>query len=338
MFDILFFNTDDEEKKIYKEAFSSRYNISCVPFSLDENVTITESMKEVKIISCFTLSKLDEKILKNFPSLKLIVLRCVGFNNVDIKYCKRKNIKVVNAFGYGNRSVAEFTFGLMLDVSRNISKSYYQLKEDKKHKQVNIGYDLFEKTIGVIGTGAIGEEIVKIANKGFNMNVLAFDLIQKKNLIDEYNVKYTTLDNLLINSDFITLHIPLTKENYHIIDENKIKLMKETAIIINTARGELIDTKALFKALNFETIAGAGLDVLECEKESTSFEFIHDMDYMEKEKIKNVLLNNEILKLNNVVITPHIAYDTKEAKKKIRRITIDNINSFFNGKIQNSVY
>lgn len=334
---IVFFDTAKDEKNFFEEACEGKYKTIFTSHSLNKEFYITDEIKNAEAISCFTVSILGKEVLEKFPNLRLIALRCVGYNNIDIEYCKKKNITIVNAKGYGNRTVAEFALGLIIDVSRNISSSYIDIQKDEENKNDYTGFELINKTLGVIGVGAIGAELVKIG-RGLGMEVLGYDLYEKDELKRDYSLEYTTLDDLLKRSDFISLHAPLTDDNFHLIDEEKISLMKETAIIVNTARGELIKTEALYKALSFNTIKGAGLDVLEYEEATSDFDMLFDMDYIDKKFVKQILLKHEISKLENVVITPHIAYDTIEAKNRIRTITMDNINSFFSGKIKNSIY
>lgn len=332
---IVFFNITEEDENYFTDKLFGKFDLLFFDKSIN-NIKFTEEILESNIISCFTISQLNKEILEKFKKLEMIILRCVGFNNIDIEYCKQKGIKVLNAKGYGNRTVAEFALGLIFDVSRNISKSFIDINKNIKEKNEYEGYELNEKTLGVIGVGAIGAELVKMAS-GLNMNILGYDLYENDELKNNYNLKYVELDELLKNSDFVSIHAPLTKENYHLINEEKFNMMKHEAFIINTSRGELIDTNALYKALYLKRIKGAALDVLECEEETNSLNFI-DMDYLDKKDIKQILLNHEITKLDNVVVTPHIAYDTKEAKERIRKITVDNINSYFAGNINNSVY
>lgn len=337
MKEIVFFNTDEADKSFFEKEFSENYNLKFFKKALGDFTGITDDIKKANVISCFTTSELNSKTLEQFPNLEMIALRCVGFNNIDIDYCKKNNIKVLNSKGYGNRTVAEFALGLILDTSRYISKSYINLIDNNNQKRNYDGIEIMGKTIGIIGVGAIGSELAKIAHN-LQMNVLGYDIIENNDLKENYGVKYVPLDTLLSESDFISINSPLTKDNYHLIDENKFALMKENTIIINTARGEIIDTKALYKALSFGTIRGAGLDVLECEDITKDNNLRFDMDYLDKESIKQILLNHEITKLDNVIVTPHIAYDTVEAKERIRKITAENIHLFFDGKIQNNVY
>lgn len=336
MEEIIFFDSTDEDIEFFQNNCKGKYFVTFEKKSLNLLTTFSKEMKRAKVISCFTTSELSEKNLCHFENLKMIALRSVGFNNVDLEYCKKNNIKVLNAKGYGNRTVAEFALGLILSVSRQISKSYMDLIKNENNRDY-MGFELIGKTIGIIGVGAIGSELVKIAHN-LQMNVLGFDINKNEKLENEYDLKYVDLEYLLSNSDFISVHSPLTKDTYHLINEKNISLLKKNAIIVNTARGELIDTIALYKALALEKIKGAGLDVLEYEENTNNLDFSLDMDYLDKAAIKQILLNHEITKLDNVIVTPHIAYDTKEAKERIRKITIDNIDSYFLGCIKNSVY
>lgn len=333
---ILFYDVRDNEIEYLKKFCNTKYDYELIQESLDDRSKITKERQEAEIISCFTFSRVTAEILKQFPNLKLIALRCVGFDHIDIDYCKEHNIAVVNSAGYGNITVAEFAFGLMLDVTRKIARSYMNLKNEHLDKDVYTGFELNGKNLGIIGTGAIGAEVIRIA-KGFGMNVLAYDLYPKNELVEKYGVKYVELDELLKESDIISLHAPSTAENFHMINEEKINLMKSHSVIINTARGELIDTKALYEALTSNKIFGAGLDVLEAENILTKPESTWAFDYLTDDTIKQTLINERLLKLHNVVITPHIAYNTQEAEDRILHITGINIDSFFNGELKNSV-
>ena len=328
---IIFFDVRENEVKSIKKFCKGKYDCKLIPESLDDKTVLTDYIKKADVISCFTFSRVSADILKQFPDLKLIALRCVGFNHIDIDYCKKHNIQVVNSFGYGNVTVAEFAIGLMLDVMRKVSRAYLNLKNEHLENDIYTGFEFNGKNIGIIGTGAIGSEVARIAN-GIGMNVLAYDLYAKKELEEKYNVQYVELDELIKKSDVITLHAPLTDDNFHMINEEKINLMKPNAVIINTARGELIDTKALYDALSDHRIFGAGLDVLESENLFTKPDTEWDFDYLRDDIIKQAMINARLLKLHNVVVTPHIAYNTKEAQDRILNITMNNIKSFFGDK------
>lgn len=340
---ILFFDVRQNEEEALRASCSAgdaKCGEDCwcklIPERLDETTVITEEMAQANVISVFTFSRVSANVLKQFSNLKLIALRSVGFNHVDIDYCKENGIAVVNALGYGNITVAEFAFGLILDVMRKVTRSFVNLKDEHPYADNYMGFELKDATIGIIGTGAIGAESVRIAH-GFGMKILAYDIFPKTELVEKYGVNYVELDELLKNSDVISIHAPLTKDNFHMINEEKFNLMKKNAVVVNTARGELIDTKALYEALSGERIFGAGLDVLEAENMLIQPDLILDFDYLQDDVIRQTLLNERLLKLHNVVVTPHIAYNSKEANERILNITMNNINSFFEGKCINSV-
>lgn len=341
---IIFFDVRDNEAKVLRancknvcKKCGENCNCLLLPERLDDRTIITEEMAQANVISCFTFSRVSAEVLKKFPNLKLIALRSVGFNHIDIDYCKEHSIKVVNSLGYGNITVAEFAFSLIFDLMRKTTRAFVNLKNEHLDKDTYTGFELFGSTIGIIGTGAIGAEAARIAH-GIGMNILAYDLYPKKELEEKYKVKYVELDELLKNSDIVSLHAPLTDSNFHLINAEKIALMKRNAIIVNTARGELIDTKALYEALIENRLFGAGLDVLESENILTQPDKKWDFDYLTSEDVKQTLINERLLKLHNVIVTPHIAFNTAEAEDRILKITINNIDSFFEDKIKNSVF
>jgi D-lactate dehydrogenase len=258
------------------------------------------------------------------PLLKFIATRSTGFDHIDCEYAETKGIKVSNVPVYGSHTVAEFAFALLLTLSRKIREANNALKENGNYSipQNTQGFDLDGKTIGIVGTGKIGKNMVQIA-RGFNMNVLAYDLYPNLNFAKENNFKnnfmYKTLPEVLAQSDVVTLHAPYTKENHHLINKENISLMKKGAYLINTARGELVETEALFSALQNGVIAGAGLDVLEGEKKFKKGDVI------------------PMLEMQNVVMTPHVAFNTKEAEMRILQTTLENIQGFLGGKLINLV-
>ncbi len=292
-----------------------------------------ENIKEAKnsdIISVFIYSKITPGILKHLPKLKLIATRSTGFDHINAEECKKRKISLYNIPSYGENTVAEHTFALILTLSRNIHKSYVR----KLNKDYSIeglkGFDLKGKTLGVVGAGKIGKHVIRIA-RGFDMNVLVSDRHQDDFLAEELNFKYVSFSELLKNSDIITFHVPYVKENYHLINKKTLKNIKKGAIIINTSRGELIDTEALIQALDNKTISGAGLDVLEGE------EMIKEEKQLlyEKNNIKamhQLAEDNILLSKDNVVFTPHIAFYSQEALERIIGKTIENILDFIKGK------
>lgn len=297
-----------------------------------------ERVKDAEVISVFvhTALKMTRETLDKYHNLKLIATRSTGFDHIDLAYCKQRNIEVVNVPKYGEATVAEFTFGTLLSLARHIIQARTDMKNNFVRMNEYIGFDLYGHTIGIIGTGAIGRHVAKLA-RGFGMNVLAYDLYPNEEFQRIYNINYVSLDELYKNSDVITLHAPATKENYHLLDEEAFKKMKEGVIVINTARGSLIDPEALYRALASGKVKGAALDVLENE----DF-IIHDDIILKSQDIPmdfamNTIVNARLMQMKNVLITPHIGFNSVDAVHRILHTTIKNINYFCGGQVRNSV-
>lgn len=332
---IVYFDIETYEEEFLKKANQDKYEYYFETCCLNDLTELKPEYLDAEIISIFTTSRISTKVLEKFKNLKLIALRSVGFNHIDLEYCKNHNITVENSPNYGNITVAEFALALLLDVSRKVTVSYNEYKNGKINPTNLIGVELFGKTAGIVGLGAIGGEFARIAN-ALGMKILAYDKVEKEELKKKYKVQYVDFETLIQNSDFISIHAPYTKENYHMFNEESFEKMKPSAIIINTGRGELIDTQALYNALVNKQIAGAGLDVLEYEEMLVDFDYI-GINRLDKLKLKQTLINSRLFQLDNVIITPHTAYNSKEAINRILSTTMNNINEFVKGKIQNSV-
>lgn len=333
---IVVFDADSYDKKFFKNAFNGKYSIEFVESALNDMTALTDSHKEAEIISCFTDSRVSKEVIHKFPNLKLIALRSVGFNHIDTEYCKEKEIAVETTPNYGNMTVAEFAFSLILDVARKVTRTYMFLRNTDLIPKNTTGVELYGKTIGIVGLGKIGSEAARLGY-GFGMKILGYDMYEREDLKEKYGVQYVDFDTLVRNSDVITLHAPSNEDNYHIFNEDAFKKMKPNAIIVNTARGELIDTQALYNALSNKTIMGAGLDVLETEETLENPAYLNDIERLNTKSLRNTIFNDRLLRLNNAIITPHIAYDSYEAIDRILGTTVDNINAFTDGRIQNNI-
>ncbi len=284
--------------------------------------------KDFDVISIFVGSIVDKKTIEHFLNLKLITTRSTGFDHIDLETAKQKNIVVGYVPGYGDNTVAEFAFALLLDISRKIYKSYDQIRETGSFSLEGLrGFDLKEKTIGVVGTGRIGRHMIKIA-KGFSMNVIAFDVMPDEKFAEESGFKYVSFDDLLSTSDVISLHVPYNKSTHHLINSNNINKIKKGVVLINTARGGLVETDALIKGLNEKIIAGAGLDVLEEEGAIKDEHSLLLYGHPEEHNLKTVLQNHVLIDMPNVIITPHNAFNTQEALIRILDTDIQNMRSF----------
>ena len=328
-----FFEIEDWEK----EYISSKINnqeLSFFPGPVaPENIA---EIKNCQIISPFIYSKIDENILSELSELKFISTRSTGFDHIDMSETRRINILVSNVPSYGENTVAEHTFALILDLSRKIYQSINRAKSGDFSLDGLRGFDLKNKTLGIIGLGHIGQRVAKIA-RGFEMNVLVSDLNKDKKLVQELGFQYTDINDLLAKSDIISLHVPCNKDTDHLINLHNINLIKKGAYLINTARGGLVETTALIESLGKGILAGAGLDVLEeeCfikeEAQLLSKEFPKTCD------LKTVLQNHILLQQKNVIITPHNAFNSKEALERILETTVQNIQAFLIGKAINIV-
>lgn len=332
----IFFEVPKEEESVYTSLLAD-LDISFFEEKLDDkNVS---SATEVEILSVFINSELNKDVLAKMPNLKFIVTRSTGYDHIDLEYCKNKGILISNVPAYGSATVAEFTFALLLCLSRKVSDAHEKLQEEGIFSiQGFEGFDLRGKTIGIVGTGKIGKNVIKIA-KGFGMNVLAYDLFPDMNFAKENEFIYKTLEEVLAQSDILTLHAPYTKENHHLINKDNIGLLKKGVFLINTARGELIDTDALIKALTSGVVAGAGLDVLEGERElKEEIEILASPEKSERIKDYKTLLEDKVLiDMPNVIVTPHIAFYSKEAVYEIIKTTVGNINAFISGQPENLI-
>lgn len=329
-----FFEAEGWEKEILEKEFEGYQLIFTKDWLTKENV---ENYKNVEILSIFISSKIDKNIIDALPNLKFITTRSTGFDHIDINYCKEKGILVSNVPEYGTKTVAEWTIGLMLNLMRKIYYAIDQIKEAESFDLSNLrGEELYGKILGVIGTGRIGKEVIKLA-KAFGMNVIAYDLYPDENFAKEYEVNYVSLEELLQNSDVITIHTTLNPSTYHLINKNNINLIKKGAYLINTARGGIVETEALIYALKEGILKGAALDVLEEETEiKEELELLVKQD-VKLEEIKTLWQNHILMRMPNVLITPHNAFNSKEAVERILKTTIENIKGFIEGNPTNLV-
>jgi D-lactate dehydrogenase len=328
---IAFFEVQDWERHYLEEAFKG-HKLQFFPFPMThEHVIVT---KEAEIISTFIYSKIDKKILDHLPRLKLIVTRSTGFDHVDLGECKKRKIMVCNVPSYGENTVAEHTFALILNLSRNIHKAFVRTVRDDFSIEGLKGFDLKGRTIGVVGAGKIGQHVIRIAN-GFEMNVIVFDRKRDVKLEKQLKFKYVSMDSLLSKSDIITFHVPLTKDTKHLLNKRTIKKCKKGAIVINTSRGEIIETEALLDAINSGMIGGAGLDVIEGEnliKEER--ELLNHKHHLSAKKLKQIVEDHMLFHNEKVIFTPHIAFYSQEALERILDCTIQDILCFIKNKPQ----
>lgn len=332
--EMLFFEYRKSEEQYFKQYDCGCFNIHYFNSPLNKksiNDIPNEILEHITVISVFVNSDVDKEVLKHFKNLRLINTRSTGYDHIDINYCKENNITVTNVENYGANAVAQYTFTLILALIRNLIPANLCLRDEFKKNTTFLGHNLNNLTIGVIGTGAIGGSVCKIAQT-FGMNVLAYDLKPKKEMTHRCNVQYVTLNEILEKADIISLHAPYTKDNHNMIAQKEFNKMKKCPYIINTSRGELINLLDLKSALEEGKIAGAGLDVMTCEQLTFKCEGTCDIEeFNSLTCIEELKIVKEIINMPNVIITPHIAYETQEAIDFILERSMNGIREYFKG-------
>ena len=321
---IAFFDSKPYDEDVFGQFSSESLKMKFFETKLNEDTV--SLAKGFDCICAFVNDTINSTVIDALCGygIKLIALRCAGYNNVDIAYAKGK-ISVVRVPAYSPYAVAEHTMALLLTAVRHTHKAYVRTKSFNFSLNGLVGFDLYGKTVGIIGTGKIGRVFADIC-KGFGMKILAYDKYPDNSL----NVEYTTLDRLFKESDIISLHCPLNDESYHLINKEIIASMKKGVILVNTSRGALVDSEALLEGIRNKKIGGACLDVYEEESEL----FFEDNS--------NLIINDDTLALlmtmPNVIVTSHQAFFTKEALSNIANTTIENIKEFYkNGACENEV-
>lgn len=339
--DMLLFEFRKPEEKFFEEYDTSCFNIKFFNESLNETTIENlppEVFDNVTVLSVFVDSIVNEAILKRFKNLRVVAARSTGVDHIDVEYCRKNHIAVTNVQNYGATTVAQYTFALILALIRQIvPANLYMKNNEKSGSHFFLGRDLKALTLGVVGTGAIGGSVCHLGHS-FGMKVLAYDVVPKEELIVKAGVKYVDLFELLEQSDVISVHIPYVSENFNMFSMPMFEQMKRVPYFINTSRGELVNLRDLKEALDRKLIAGAALDVLTCE----SFTFRCE-DYCPAVEIcqagcfDEMKLVEQIVDYDNVIITPHIAYETQEAIDYILETSMNSIRDFFKGGNDNRV-
>jgi D-lactate dehydrogenase len=319
---IAFFDTKPYDKESFNEL-NKKYGFEIKYFRYHltpDNVVLAQG---AGIVVVFVNDIINAEMVDKLTNygVKLIALRCSGFNNVDLKAAKGK-IRVVRVPAYSPHAIAEHTVALMMTLNRKIHRAYFRTRDTNFALHGLMGFDMYKKTAGIIGTGKIGKALIHIL-KGFGMQVLAFDPYPDCEFADQKEVEYVELKDLFSRSDIISLNCPLTKETEYIINRNSIEMMKHGVMLINTGRGKLIRTADLIQGLKSGKIGSAGLDVYEEESEY----FFEDMS----DRVLTDDILARLLTFNNVIITSHQGFFTREAMQNIAQTTLENINVFRKG-------
>ncbi|MCD6589659.1 hydroxyacid dehydrogenase [Candidatus Woesearchaeota archaeon] len=330
---IVFSELEEWEKSIVKDRLLGNELVFIDKPLREEDI---EQYMDADIISIFVDSKINRSMISRMPNLKFIATRSTGYDHIDLEACKEYGIVVSNVPRYGENTVAEHAFALLLAIAKNLLQSIRKVEHGEFNPKGLRGIDLKGKTLGVIGTGNIGKNMIRIA-KGFGMNVIAYDIHPDLEAASTMGYKYVEFEELLRNSDIISIHVPLLESTRHMINKQNLNLLKRGVIIINTARGGVIDTEALLIGLDKGIISAAGLDVLEGEQEIKEEPQLLKEGFRKKIDYKLLAMDYMLIHHPRVIVTPHNAFNTAEALQRILFTTIDNIKSFIEGRPINRV-
>ncbi len=317
---IVFFEVEKWEEEYFRDQLHG-FDLSFHAHNLTPN-TVTDA-ENADIVCCFIYSNLQAPTLDGLRDLKGIATMSVGTNHIDLSLTRERGITVANVPAYGPNTVAEHAIALLLALSRKIVPSVERTKDGDFDYRGLTGWDLMGKTLGIVGTGKIGAHVARIAN-GLGMRLVAYDMKPNKELTREFGVEYVSMPQLLHASDVITLHCPLVDANKHLIGREQLDQMKPGTVLINTARGGLVDTRALLEALDAGKIAQAGIDVLEDE------ELLHEereffSPYFQLKDYQTAMADHALMRHPNVIVTPHNAFNSREALQNILSTTVKNI-------------
>jgi len=297
--------------KIIKERFDAEFWPEYAPTPKE---TMIRKIAEVDALASVSSDKVDAEVFNAAPKLKIVSQMAVGFDNIDVNEATKRGIYVTNTPGVLTETTADFAWTLLMAVARRVVEADKYVRTGKWkvswHPSMLVGRDVYGATIGIVGAGRIGSAVARRA-KGFNMKILFYDVVPRPKLERELGAKPVDLETLLRGSDFVSVHVPLMKATYHLVNEERLRLMKKTTYLINNSRGPVVDEKALYKALKEGWIAGAALDVF--EQEPTP-------------------VDNQLLKLDNVVVAPHISSASYETRSKMAEMVAENLVAFFEGR------
>ncbi len=331
--------------KIVVFEAESRERPALAPLAADHELVFSEAalcsdnaarFADAEVVSPFVYSTLDEAALMQLPALRLIATRSTGFDHIDAAYCERRGIMVCNVPSYGANTVAEHTFALLLAVSHRLPEAFERARRGPFSPSGLEGFDLAGQTLGVVGTGSIGRHVVRIGT-GLAMHVIATDPVERKGLSGYAGFRYVPLDELLATADVISLHLPSTAGTRNLLSREAFARMKDGVVIINTARGDLIDSRALIHALGTGKVAGAGLDVLPDEPLIREEAELICSAFGQEFDLTQLVADHVLLRLPNVVVTPHSAFNTRQAVARILSTTVRNIDGYLTGRPENVV-
>ena len=329
---MVFCEVEDWERGRILEEFGEGVKLIDQPLSFS-NVA---DARDCTVLSTFIYSSADKRMLDELPNLRMIATRSTGYDHISLDECSRRGVVVSYVPRYADVTVAEHTFALILALAKNLIQAADRTRRGEFSFKNLRGFEISGKSIGIVGTGKIGQNVARIA-RGFSMQILGYDKFPSEQAAAELGIEYMAYDDLLKRSDVVTFHVPELPETHHMLNSENIGLLKPNCIVINTARGSVIETRALVRALSEGKIAGAGLDVLEEEPVVREERELVSSLFQRTHSLEAILSGQILLRFNNVIITPHSAFNTNEAVLRILGTTIENIRSFIAGSPRNEV-
>lgn len=335
MVKLVFFDVDEQEQTVIRNAFAQESGYDVAVHSEPLTARNASRARDADGIGVFIRSHLTPDILNQLPNIRMIAAMSTGFDHIDVDACRKRNIAVCNVPSYGDNTVAEYAFGLMLALTRKFRSTFRRVEQGEFGREGLQGTDLKGKTLGLIGTGRIGSHLARLAWAA-GMKVAAYDLHPNPDLAEQYGVRYLSLDEVLDQSDVISLHVPYTKSTHHLINAERLRQLKHTALLINTSRGKVVDTRAVADALREGRLGGVALDTFEGEQVWIEEEFLK-RDDIAAIVLREAMESFSILHSDRAILTPHNAYNTAEALERILTTSSENIKAFFAGNPQNVV-
>ncbi|MDV2481992.1 hydroxyacid dehydrogenase [Methanoculleus sp. Wushi-C6] len=335
MVNLVFFGLDEHEQELVGEAFAGERGYDVALHAEPLTVANAPLARNAEGVGIFVRSYVNREVLDRLPNLRVIAAMSTGFDNIDLDACRERKITVCNVPRYGDNTVAEFAFGLILALARKFRPTFARTDRGNFSRAGLAGTDLAGKTLGLVGTGNIGSHLARIAHAA-GMEVIAYDLRPNPALTDEYGVRYVDLEDLLREADVISLHVPYTKVTHHLIDADRLQLVRNTALLVNTSRGGVVDTGAVASALREGRLGGVALDTFEGEEVWIQEEFQGAGEASEDE-LRDALDSFGLLHSDKAILTPHNAFNTREAVDRILATSVENLRAFFAGSPQNVV-
>ncbi|GBE36118.1 D-lactate dehydrogenase [bacterium BMS3Bbin07] len=332
---LAFFDVDEKEQTTLSRAFGKEkvYELSFYRKSLDTHTA--DSAKDAEGIGIFIQSRITQELLDLLPRLKTIATMSTGFDHIDMDACKARGITVCNVPSYGDNTVAEYAFGLIIALARKLKPTFERVERGIFSRSGLMGTDIKGKTLGLVGTGRIGAHMARLG-WAFGMKVIAYDLRPDKALSEKFGVVFTDMEKVLQQADVISLHVPYLPSTHHLINAERLRLFKPAALLVNTSRGKVVDTEAVAAALRKGRLGGVALDTFEGEEVWIEEEFLK-RDELAAIPLKEAMESFSIMRSERAILTPHNAFNTREAMDRILITTAENLKAYFSGNPQNQV-